>query len=113
VTGGTEEARRLAGSWLSPAGIETSGLFEGYAYSERAYHLRATTPGPLSVRVSPTRPVVNPVFRIYRWPGHAQVALNGKALATDQFRAQLSGEDLLVWLDRTLDKEATIEIAAG
>ena len=112
VTQGAEEARRLAGSWLSPAGIGTSGLFEGYAYSERAYHLRAITPGPLTVRVSPSLPVVNPVFRIYRWPGQAQLSLNGEELAADQFRTQLSGDDLLIWLGRTLDKEATIEITA-
>jgi hypothetical protein len=113
VTQGVEEARRLAGSWLTPAGVETSGLFEGYAYRERAYHLRASKPGPLTVRLSPSRPIVNPVLRLYRGEAPAAVTWDGDRLGEDEVRTQTSGEDLLIWINRTLDRATAIEVTQG
>jgi len=112
VTDGVEEACKLAGSWLSPAAVETSGLFEGYAFSERAYHLRPRQSGSLEVSLKPSRPIVNPVLRIYRWQPPAEVMLDGKRLDPQQFRAQSTGEDLLIWIDRTLEKNTVLEIRA-
>ncbi len=110
VTGGLEEARALAGSWLTPARIEASGLYEGYAYSERAYRVRVTRPGPVSLRLQPSRPIVNPVVRLYRAAPPAQVTWNGEPLADDEFRAQATGGDLVVWIGRTLAEETALEI---
>jgi hypothetical protein len=108
---GVEEARTLAGSWLTPARVETSHLFEGYAYSERAYRVRVNDAGPVSVRLRPVRPIVNPVVRLYFCAPPARVALNGVDLDPAEFRSQQVGQDLLLWINRTLDSDTTIEIA--
>lgn len=111
VPGGVEEARALAGSWLTPAHVETSHLFEGYAYSERAYRVRVNKAGPASLRLRPVRPIVNPVVRLYSWALPARVALNGVDLDPAEFRSQQVEQDLLLWINRTLDDDTTIEIA--
>ncbi len=113
VTGGVEEARALAGSWLSPAKVETSGLFEGYSYSERAYRVRVTKPGAVTVRLRPTHPIVNPVLRLYFAAPPSRVLCNGADLTASEFRCQQEGEDLVIWFSRTLDSETTIEIVPG
>ncbi len=110
VTEGIQEARALAGSWLSPAGIQTSHLFEGYAYSQRAYCIRVAGPPPVTVRLSPTRPLVNPVLRLYRSAPPAEVKCDGLTLAPSEFRSQTVGEDLLLWINRTLAAEASLDI---
>ena len=56
VTGGVDEATALAGSWLSRAKVESSHLFEGYSYSQRAYCFRTELPGPVHIRLSPDTP---------------------------------------------------------
>jgi hypothetical protein len=110
VTSGAEEARMAVGSWLSPARVETSHLWEGYAYSERAYRIRVNKPGPVSVRLSPTRPIVNPVLRLYHGQPPGEVICNGALVAPGEFRWQMVGEDLVLWLSRRLTGEATVEI---
>lgn len=110
VTEGVEEARRLAGSWLTPAEVQTSGLFEGYAYSERAYRLRLREPGSISVGLSPRRPVVNPVFKVWYGAPPAKVTWNGRVLSESEYRFQLVEDELLVWIDRVVDEDTTIEI---
>ncbi len=110
VTGGVDEARALAGSWLSPARVETPHLFEGYAYSERAYCIRASGSAKVSMRLHPVRPIVNPVLRLYGCAPPAEVTVNGTALKPDEFRSQQVGEDLVLWVSRTLDSEASIDV---
>jgi hypothetical protein len=110
VTGGVEEARRLAGSWLSPAEVETPHLFEGYAYSERAYRVRVTQPGPVEVRLSPKRPIVNPVLRLYFAGPPVEVICDGERLGPSDFHAQSVGDDVVIWIDRTLTADTALEI---
>ena len=113
VTGGVDEARALAGSWLTPARVESSHLFEGYAFSERAYRFRAGDGRPVTVRLAPSHPIVNPVLRLYRGTPPQKVLWNRAALAPDEFRWQVVGEDLLLWIDRTLETETSLEIFGG
>ena len=111
VTGGVEEARSLAGSWLSPAKVESPQLFEGYAYSQRAYCFRAAGPSPVTVRFSPTRPIVNPVLRLYSGRPPVKVLWDGSPLSESEFRAQAVGDDVVVWIDKVLDKETRLEVS--
>jgi hypothetical protein len=113
VTGGIDEARSLAGSWLSPARVEGSHLFEGYSYSQRAYCFRAREAGPVKITLSPTRPIVNPVLRLYFGRPPVKVMWDGSALAESEFRAQAVGDDVVVWIDRVLEKETKLEIASA
>ncbi len=110
VTGGLEEARALTGSWLSPARAHASDLYEGYAYSERAYRVRVTKPGPVTVKLTPTRPIVNPVLRLFHGRPPAKVLWNGAALGASEFRSQMEGEDVVVWINRTLADDTSLEI---
>ncbi len=111
VTEGLGEARRLAGSWLGPAAVRSSHLFEGYAFGQRAYCFRLSRPGPLTIELSPSRPIVNPVLRIYHGRPPARVICNGTTLAPEQFRCQMVGEDLLLWMNQTIAAETALEIA--
>lgn len=113
VTGGVDEARRLAGSWLSPARVESSHLFEGYSYSQRAYCFRAREAGPVKITLRPTRPIVNPVLRLYFGRPPVKVMWDGSALAESEFRAQAVGDDVVVWIDRVVEKETKLEIASA
>ncbi len=110
VTGGVEEARALAGSWLRPAKVESKLLVEGYAYSERAYRLRLLKPGPAEMRLAPASPVVNPVFRIYNGRPPVKVTWDGRELKASEFRCQAVGDDLLVWIGRTLERETAVAL---
>ena len=110
VTGGMEEARALSGSWLSPARVESSHLFEGYSYSQRAYCFRAREPGPVSIRLLPSRPIINPTLRLYFGRPPVKVVCDGKELPESDFRAQAVGDDVVVWINRVLEAETSLEI---
>ena len=107
---GVEEARALAGSWLSPARVESSHLFEGYAYSERAYRFRVTEPGSITIRLRPSRPIINPVIRLFSAAPPAKVLWDGDALDPSEYLTQAVGGDLVIWINRTLDKQTSLEI---
>jgi hypothetical protein len=113
VTGGVDEARSLAGSWLSPAKLESSHLFEGYSYSQRAYRFRMSKPGPLRVQFHPTRPIINPVLRLYFGRPPVKVVLDGKELSATDFRVQAVEDDVLVWIARTFAQETSLEVVAA
>ncbi|MFB3880578.1 MAG: hypothetical protein ACE149_04905 [Armatimonadota bacterium] len=113
VTGGVDEARRLAGSWLGRAKVESSHLFEGYAYSQRAYCFRASAPGPVRIKLAPTQPIINPVLRLYFGRPPVRVSWNGRPLPDSEFCAQPVDDDVLIWIGRTLDEETTLEIGLG
>ncbi len=110
VTGGVDEARSLAGSWLGRAKVESSHLFEGYSYSQRAYCFRGSAAGPVRIQFSPTRPIVNPVLRLYLGRPPVTVVWNGKELPESEFRAQAVGDDALIWIGRVMDKDTSVEI---
>ena len=109
--GGVEEARALAGSWLSPARVaESSQLYEGYAYSERAYRFRVSRPGSTKIRLAPSRPIINPVLRLFFAGPPVKVLWDGAELGSSEFLAQAVGGDLVIWINRTLDKETSLEV---
>jgi hypothetical protein len=93
--------------------VEGSHLFEGYSYSQRAYCFRAREAGPVKITLSPTRPIVNPVLRLYFGRPPVKVMWDGSALAESEFRAQAVGDDVVVWIDRVLEKETKLEIASA
>ncbi len=111
VTEGVEEARALAGSWLTPARVGTSHLYEGYAWSERAYRFRVNKSEPIRITLTPGRPILNPVLRFYSGKTPARVTWEGAPLAPSEYRFQTVGEDLVLWIDRTLEKKTDLEIA--
>jgi hypothetical protein len=110
VTDGVPQARRLAGSWLTPAKVDSPQLFEGYSYSQRAYCLRVTEPGPVALRLTPTRPIVNPVLRLYFGRPPVKVLRDGSELRPHDYRAQPVGDDLVIWIAGTVEKETRLEI---
>jgi hypothetical protein len=50
------------------------------------------------------------VLRLYRGQVPAAVTWDGEHLGEGEVRTQTSGEDLLIWINRTLDRATTIEI---
>jgi len=110
VTRGVEEARALAGSWLAPARVTTSQLYEGYAWSERAHRFRVSKPGPTTIRLQPGRPIVNPVLRLYYGRPPVTLTWDGVAVAPSEYHCQAVGDDLVIWINRRLERETVLEV---
>ncbi len=128
LTGATEKDDAylvdLIQSWYTPAEVTTgyenkklligscgSVLYEGYAFSERAYQFRKTQGNKVSFDIRPKVDILNPVIRVIGWKASsASVSLNGSSLNAEDFQTQLKGDDLLVWIDRKVSEKTRIEI---
>jgi len=130
LTGATEDLKNsylqdLAKSWLYPAKIRVGEekhrrrisygdyylLYEGYSYSERAYVFRKSGKDNVVFTVKPRVKVVNPVFIINQWASReVTVSVNGENLSEEEYKAQLSGEDLIVWLNRDITESTEVRI---
>lgn len=114
----------MARSWLNPAKIETGYerdslwgmacgrvLFEGYAYSERAYTFRKFGEDKIKFTMRPKVPVINPVFVINGWERPlAKVSLDGRALEKKFFKWQQVEKDLVLWIDQKIVDPTEVEI---
>jgi len=128
LTGATKEDDAylidLIQSWYNPAKVSTGYenkkslvgsygpvLYEGYAFSERAYHFRKIQGNKVSFVMRPQVDVINPVIRVIGWMApSASVFLDGSPLDTKDFRIQLKENSLLVWINKRVSKETGIEI---
>ncbi len=129
LTGATEKPSsyltELAKSWYYPADVQTGNenktrfrwargntLFEGYRYSERAYSFRKFGVDKIEFSMKPQVPVINPVFMVNGWEtDSAKILLNGKPVNSDRVRAQITGDDLLLWMDEVIDNETEVVIS--
>lgn len=130
LTGATDQPSsylvELAKSWLNPAKVETGYegdslwgmacgrvLFEGYAYSERAYTTRKFGEDQVKLAMTPNVPAINPVFIINGWERPvAKVALNGKVLDKELFKWQQVENDLVVWINQRIAEPTEVEISS-
>jgi hypothetical protein len=72
----------------------------------RAYTFRKTGADDVRLTMAPSVPQINPVFVINGWHAPAAtVAVDGKPLAADKVRMQVSGEDLVVWVEGVFSQE--------
>jgi hypothetical protein len=129
LTGATEKSHdyliELAKSWYYPAKVLTGNeciksipgmssgpvLYEGYAYSERAYTFRKSGPDKIEFTMSPKFPVINPVFNINGWKSpKASVSIDQKTLNQDKVVCAISGNDLVVMVKGRFSKEITVSI---
>lgn len=117
----------LAKSWYYPAQVETGYenrgkipgmargrvLYEGYAYSEMAYRFRKYGEDEIEFQMTPKENVINPVFIVNGWrSSSARISFNGRKLGEEQFRIQISGEDLVLWVDEVINRATKITISA-
>jgi len=117
----------LAKSWYNPAQVETGYenkgkipgmakgrvLYEGYAYSEMAYCFRKFGEDKIEFQMTPKENVINPVFIVNGWmSSSARVSLDDKELDERKFRTQISGKNLVVWLDEVINRPTKIIIRA-
>jgi hypothetical protein len=124
----TEYLRELAVSWYRPATVLTGNecirsipgmssgplLYEGFAYSERAYVLRSSGAPPVEFSVSPKYPMINPVFIINGWKSpHAAAQISGAKVATGDIVQAVSGDDLVLMVTGRFEKEISVRITAG
>jgi hypothetical protein len=64
----------------------------------------------VKVRLTPHRPIVNPVLRLYFGRPEVEVVCNGEKLGESDFSAQAVGDDVVIWIARELKEETTLEI---
>ncbi len=123
--GSTENLAEIADSWYRPARVLTGNectrsipgmssgpvLYEGYAYSERAYVLRSMAQEQVEFALMPRNPVINPVFIVNGWKaGDARVDFSGTAGAAQSTSCAITGDDLLVLVRGRLEKETHVRI---
>lgn len=105
-----DEARDWVASWLKVAKVKCNHLFEGYSFSERAYLFRTKSEEPFRIKITPAATIINPVFRINKYPMPIEITWNGISLERDEYKMQFDGEDLIIWINRRLEKETNLEI---
>jgi hypothetical protein len=106
------ELEELAHSYHSPARIEVQRdpgepeelhrgrvLLEGYDHALRAHVLRKQGEDRVRLTMHPTSPQINPVFLINGWNSpYVTVIVDEAELRSDDFRAQVCGHDLVIWI---------------
>lgn len=87
-------------------------MFEGYRYSERAYSFRKFGVDKVEFSMKPQVSVINPVFMVNGWEtDSAKILLNGKPVDSERARVQVTGDDLLLWVDKVIDKKTEVVIS--
>jgi len=121
------ELEELARSYYSPARIEIERdpgepqdlhrgrvLLEGYDYALRAYVLRKEGADRIALQMTPAAPQMNPVFLINGWTApDVTIAVDGRALPRDAYRAQVHEHDLVVWIEGQYTKETRFSFSAA
>ncbi len=118
------ELDRLTMSWRRPAAVTIVRpaekgdprrgrvIFEGFDYSLRAYAFRQhDEEDRVEFSLDPTVPAVNPAFRLMNWtsaPEDIRVKVNGTDVSPGAYAAQISGRDLVVWIDGTWSSRTSV-----
>jgi hypothetical protein len=130
LTGATEKSQEelieLAQSWYYPAKVLTGYehnksipgmaqgpvLYEGFAFSERAYTFRKFGEDKVNFIMYPRKPVINPVLHINGWKSpNATVKVNNKALGSNKYVHAISGNDLILIVMDRFTAETSFEIS--
>jgi len=86
--------------------------YQGFKFSERAYAFKALGREKVSFSMRPHVKVVNPVFRVDDWKSDSvEVRLDNDLLGARYYRWQLTRGDLILWLDKEIEKETEVEIS--
>jgi hypothetical protein len=126
-TDGSELDRTLQ-SYRYPAGVELERgsrededpnrgkvVYEGYDYPSRAYTFRKHVPEDrVKATLKPDRDLLNPVFVVEGWHTPVDglsIKKDGAKLSGDAYRAQVSGNDLVIWIDGTFNRKVTFDFA--
>jgi hypothetical protein len=115
-----DELIRFGRSWAYAPALKLKGdkfLTSGYDRSQRCYQIENVSDksGPIEfvLEGSKDSPVSNPAFYIKNWnSGKARVLINGKPAKDCQvgFNRELSGTDLVVFLDLSANNPVSIKI---
>jgi hypothetical protein len=64
------------------------------------------------MRLFPSRPIINPVLRLYFGRPPVRLICDGKELPASDYLTQPVGDDLLVYIKRTIEEATSLEIIA-
>lgn len=88
-------------------------LEEGYDFSLRAYTFRKTGDDRVNLTMKPRAAQINPVFLFNGWTSpDVRVLVNGVQLEPGAFQAQVSGNDLTVWIQGTFTEPTEFSFLA-
>lgn len=116
----------LAKSWLKPGSVTTgfekegntylpgssSGrlIYEGYAYSQRAYTFRKSGKDEVRFTLEPEVDIINPVFVINGWlEPNARLRFNDGQLSLE-YEVQTEENDLIVWVKGRIMERIDVQI---
>ena len=120
------ELEAMAHAYSQPADIEVERdpgepedlhrgrvLLEGYDYALRAYTFRKKGNDQVSLTMTPSAPQINPVFLINGWTApEVRVTVNDRPLDAAQYRSQIYGHDLTVWVEGRFDQPTKFSFEA-
>lgn len=87
-------------------------LLEGYDYSLRAYTFRKTGADEVNLTMEPTETQINPVFLINGWKSpQLSLSVNGEKMSPENYRFQISGDDLVVWVEGRFTGKTTFSFS--
>ena len=123
------ELRELAVSWYSPARIVTghewppdfitsgaaqsgSTIYDGYAYSIRAYTFRKFGVPRIEFRMEVDHPIVNPVFMVDGWESpNTVVEMDNVTLDRAMYSYAVRGNELILHLRAKIKRNTSFAIA--
>lgn len=102
---------KVVSSWLKPADVTSSWVYDGYSYSQKAYVFRPAGKDKYNFNclLAPVNIVVNPVLILEGVAGEVMgIEINGEK--TDAYEYQEENNNTVIWIDRTFYRKTEIRI---
>ena len=105
--------RETVSAWLRPPWLRTNHLWNGFAYSERAYKILTLSDEPYELRLEAETPIPRPVFSFDTAFRVGEVRWQGQVLPEDAYRWHTFHRETLLWIDRRAEGDVDILVVPG
>ena len=105
--------RESVNAWLRPGWLRTNHLWNGFAYSERAYNIRKLSDEPYEMRLETEAPIPRPVVRFDTAFRVSAVHWDGAVLPEDAYSWHTFQGETLLWIDRRAEDGLDIVVVPG
>lgn len=105
--------RETVNAWLRPGRLRTNHLWNGFAYSERAYKILKLSDEPYEIRLETGAPIPRPVFGFDTAFRVSAVHYQGAMLPEDAYSWHTFQGETLLWIDCQAEHELDIVVVPG
>jgi hypothetical protein len=86
-------------------------IYEGYAYSERAYSFRKIGVKRVDFTMESSHTIINPVFTVSGWnAGGVEVSINGKQIDPGNYSFAISKDELILFVKTSLKNKVEVSL---